>query len=596
VFYDVGVRLRTSERGRLNNQRVGFNIGLHPDKKFRGVHETLSIDRSGGIRFGRSFGQDEILVKHIVNHAGRIPGMYDDMIRVIAPRTAHTSTALLLMARFNDVFLESQFENGTDGTLYTYELIYYPTTTEGGRPDGLKLPQPDQVIGVDIQDLGDDKESYRWFFLKENNRARDDYAGLMRFCKRFTAPTAELEEAAEEVMDVDEWLRTFAMYSLCGIGDTYAQGLEHNNMHYVRPRDNRVLVFPWDMDFAFVRDTNAGLWGGSNLARIISRPRNARRFSLHLLDIIDTTYNRTYMAPWVTHYGGLCNQNFSSITAYIHQRANYVLSRLRVDPPLEITTQRGEDFVILAENVEIEGRGAYEIAELRLNGEPLDVQWYATTRWRVVVPLKPGPNELIFEGLDRTGAVVGEDRITVTSTINFNPPSVALVTPTMGPSTGGTEVQLFGENFDPASVVRFGEREALAVTYLSAATLTAVSPPGEGSVQIHVENPDGLTGTAAEPFTYTPVPGSFRRADVNADGTITISDAVTILGHLFLSRAITCRDAADVNDDGLLRLDDPVALLEYLFLSGSSPAAPFPTCGLDPPGDALDCESHAGCR
>ena len=375
VFYDIGVRLKSSERGRLASTRVGFNIRFQPDKTFRGVHKSVGVDRSGGIKFGRSFGQDEILVKHIVNHAGGIPGMYDDLIRVIAPRASQTSTALLLMARFNDVFLDSQFENGGEGLLYTYELIYYPTSTVDGNPESLKRPQPDNVIAQDIQDLGTSKEYYRWFFLLENHHDRDDYRRLMEFCKKFAAPISILEESVREVMDVDEWMRTFAMYSLCGIGDTYTQGLDHNNMHYVRPSDEMVMVFPWDMDFAFVRSTTAALWGDRNLARIIMRPVFTRMFYRHLLDLIETTYNTDYMTYWINHYGSLVNQDFRSIRSYISARANYVRSRIPRGTPFEIVSHGGDDFSVDENHVLIDGNAPIEAAVLLLDDKEVEGLW-----------------------------------------------------------------------------------------------------------------------------------------------------------------------------------------------------------------------------
>jgi hypothetical protein len=595
AFYDVGVRLRGSERGRANASRVGFTIRFHPDDRFRGIHRTVSIDRSGGRHWGRAFGQDEILVWHIVNHAGGIPGMYDDIVRVIAPRRAHTSSALLMMAKFNDLFLESQFENGAEGMLYTYELIYYPTSSSGG-VEGLKLPQPDSVIGQDIRDLGDDKESYRWFFLIENNRDRDDYARLMEFCKAFAAPLPELEARVQEVMDVEEWMRTFAMYALCGIGDTYAQGLEHNNKHYVRPRDNKVLVFPYDMDFAFTRSSSSGLWGDRNLARIITRPAFTRMYFRHLQDILDSTFDPAYLDPWVKHYGDLCGQNFGSLATYIRQRSQYVRQRVSANIPFEITTADGADFSVDEEQTVIEGSAPFRIVDdIRLNGKPAGHEWHRSTRWRVTVPLASGPNDLEFAGYDADGNEVGRDRVRVTSTVDYHPPAVFMVTPAEGPRAGGTEVTLFGENFAPQARVRFGSHEAPQVTVLSPVQLTTLSPPGAGQVTITVENPDGLSGTAPVPFTYLGPDSRFRRGDTTADGRINVADAVTVLLYLFASGAMPCRDAADVNDDGAVAVDDAVHLLTYLFLQGDQPAAPFVGCGADETPDDLDCVSHAAC-
>lgn len=90
----------------------------------------------------------------------------------------------------------------------------------------------------------------------------------------------------------------------------------------------------------------------------------------------------------------------------------------------------------------------------------------------------------------------------------------------------------------------------------------------------------------------------FQRGDANVDGVENLSDAVTVLGYLFLGapRELACQKAADMNDDGKLDIADPSALLGYLFL-GSTPRlpAPFQACGTDPTPDGLKCERFARC-
>ncbi len=88
---------------------------------------------------------------------------------------------------------------------------------------------------------------------------------------------------------------------------------------------------------------------------------------------------------------------------------------------------------------------------------------------------------------------------------------------------------------------------------------------------------------------------AFRRGETNDDGRIDVSDAVGILGFLFLGNPEPpCLDAADVDDDGVILLTDAIGLLTHLFLGGPPPAAPGPLrCGADPAIDALSCE--VGC-
>ena len=54
---------------------------------------------------------------------------------------------------------------------------------------------------------------------------------------------------------------------------------------------------------------------------------------------------------------------------------------------------------------------------------------------------------------------------------------------------------------------------------------------------------------------------------------------------------MTCRDSLDANSDGSADITNAVALLGYLFLGEEAPAAPFPGCGPAPLGDTLDCAS-----
>lgn len=92
--------------------------------------------------------------------------------------------------------------------------------------------------------------------------------------------------------------------------------------------------------------------------------------------------------------------------------------------------------------------------------------------------------------------------------------------------------------------------------------------------------------------------GPFIRGDCNADSQRDISDALCILGWLFLGTAEpTCVDAADANDSGgfLPDVSDAVYLLGWLFLGSSPPAPPGPACSLDPTPDELDCTSYAPC-
>ena len=92
--------------------------------------------------------------------------------------------------------------------------------------------------------------------------------------------------------------------------------------------------------------------------------------------------------------------------------------------------------------------------------------------------------------------------------------------------------------------------------------------------------------------TIAPAQCRFTRGDANHDQRVCLSDAITILVHLFRAGSwpIRCLDAGDANDDGHVELSDAVALLGYLFSDGAPLPSPYPGCGTDPTVDELGCE------
>lgn len=120
--------------------------------------------------------------------------------------------------------------------------------------------------------------------------------------------------------------------------------------------------------------------------------------------------------------------------------------------------------------------------------------------------------------------------------------------------------------------------------------------PPSGSPPIGTTRTDEVddTGVADLGFHYVQALG-FERGDTNSDGSTDVSDAIFVLGSLFVpgAPAIECEDAADVNDDGGVDVADAVALLAALFVPGSTPIPPPTSCGFDPTADSLDCAQGA---
>ncbi|WP_405156114.1 IPT/TIG domain-containing protein [Paenibacillus sp. FSL K6-0108] len=88
------------------------------------------------------------------------------------------------------------------------------------------------------------------------------------------------------------------------------------------------------------------------------------------------------------------------------------------------------------------------------------------------------------------------------------PPTISSVSPTSGPTTGGTTVTLTGTKFSGATAVMFGATEATSFTINSETSITATAPAGSaGTVDVTVKRRSGTSTTsAADQYTYIAAP------------------------------------------------------------------------------------------
>ncbi len=82
-------------------------------------------------------------------------------------------------------------------------------------------------------------------------------------------------------------------------------------------------------------------------------------------------------------------------------------------------------------------------------------------------------------------------------------PIVTSVSPASGPASGGTSVRITGSNFAGATAVKFGSASALSFTVSSGSSITAVAPPGIGTVDVLVRTPAGTSSSGSgDQYTY----------------------------------------------------------------------------------------------
>lgn len=453
IYYGCGIRLRGSMFSRQGISTTALNLRFPADQPFRGLHKTITV-RRGNIR--------EILAKHLINVSGGIHDNYNDIIYLSGHIAAQTGPARLEMARFGSVYLDGLPGKAPDGAVFKMEGIRDIQGTTDGDPESPKTPFPvGWISNYDFTNLGADPEQYRHSIRINGAKAGDDYTPMLDMCRMFGQPDAAMEAAAPGVIDVDRWLRQFAMMSLLAINDTYTQGNPHNLNMFVRPDTGLIESMPWDWDSLLARGTTAPLWGNKNMGRLIARPVNRRAYYCHLLDLMNHRVNRAYFQQWATHFGQKSGENYAGYVDLAEQRAAYVMSQLPSAIPFEITSNGGNAFAFAGSRVPISGDGWIDVRSFRLEGVEGDllVTWLDAERWEVELPLGAGTNTFTLHVFNHQGVQVGSDSITVTNSGSVVAASAAntVVSELMShPVSNGVEyIELM--NIDPVNTIDLGD-------------------------------------------------------------------------------------------------------------------------------------------
>lgn len=412
VYYDVALRLKASGFGRFNSGHYGFNVRFQPDQPFRGVHKSISIERSPNLK--------ELLAKNLMNRAGGgYWSFYDDVAHIIPPSSGDRGIGLLSMSRQTSTFFDGLFPDADQpGTLFNHELLYNPSSTAGGA-EGLKIGNPYNHTGgrYDLEDRSADKEPYRWGFQIRSSRGRDDYSQLVALNQAMDLSGMALKSALDDLIDVDQWMRTFAMMALNGTDDIYSRIWEHNFRYYVRPTDNKIIIFQWDLDRSFQLGTTSSVIPNRNsVVKLFSIPQYRRLFDGHLNDLTVTTFNSIYASPLASHLTTLTGDNLNGIPGYISSRAGHAANSLPSQIPFTITTNGGNDFSEADSAVDLEGDGWIDIGSIEINGIAREITWTDSNSWLITTPISVGTNLLEFKAYNLQGLEVGSDSITVTNT------------------------------------------------------------------------------------------------------------------------------------------------------------------------------------
>ncbi len=113
-------------------------------------------------------------------------------------------------------------------------------------------------------------------------------------------------------------------------------------------------------------------------------------------------------------------------------------------------------------------------------------------------------------------------------TYTISTPAVTSVTPSTGPTSGGTAVTISGTGFQSGATVSFGGTPGTGVNVVNSTQISAITPSGSaGSVTVNVTNPDSGSGSLPGGFTYCAVASitGEPQDQSSANGVVTLTVA-----------------------------------------------------------------------
>ncbi len=128
----------------------------------------------------------------------------------------------------------------------------------------------------------------------------------------------------------------------------------------------------------------------------------------------------------------------------------------------------------------------------------------SSTKITATVPVHAaGPVDVTVATARGTSATSSLDQYTYVAT-----PTVTALSPTSGPTAGGTTITITGTNLSGASAVRFGTTNAAGFAVKSSTQITATAPAhAAGAVDVTVATAGGTSASlSADQFTYVPPP------------------------------------------------------------------------------------------
>lgn len=332
--------------------------------------------------------------------------------------------------RPNRDLVEQWYPNG-DGELFKIQM--WKEMSNPKRSQNYQYQSHPAVLDGDQ----DAKGIQPWYYrLSWSPRAYDGSANqmenLFELVERINdTRNPQYIQRLEEVANMEQWMRVFAIQNLVCNWDSYGAS-NGQNMSTFRTSDGQFEMIPWDIDLGFGKGSfgtsnklfamnNPFFWGltGDPIIKKIYRINHFKRYYLRtVLESVDGPLSGNTFKAFVDkkykalRANGQTVTSPSSLTSFARGRASYLRKTIdRLDDEFSVKEEATVETDQLT--VTLSGTAPLRMKTLQVNGVPQQPKWKRLTTWQLVLPVEASQKAYTITAIDGLGQPIEDASQTI---------------------------------------------------------------------------------------------------------------------------------------------------------------------------------------
>ena len=279
---------------------------------------------------------------------------------------------------------------------------------------------------------------YRWTTgaRARGSRTRLDDTTIIDLMRRADDTGPDYERRLSEIIDMDNWMRTWAMIDLASYWDAFGN-TNWKNTYIYKPESAGWVQFTWDFDVGLGVDSrdpfNQALFPSgvdANIQRMYQTPAFVRSYWRAMDESLAGFFSGAAVTPILearraayaaaglsfTSPFAPSGGNNISIPGWIDARAAFIAPQLAaVEEPFDVSAP-ADGSSGAAQTITLSGTAPVAVATIEVNGIALELDWASVGDWSAQFVLAPGANNLLVRALAPDGSEIAGETLTVTYT------------------------------------------------------------------------------------------------------------------------------------------------------------------------------------